>query len=97
MKETIRILIMGIALLSLFACKKKITEQDAQSSLPKEVAEVQDEACSMKPDPGLCKAKLSRYFYNSKTNQCEEFFWGGCGGVVPFETLKECEPCVCKN
>ncbi|MBA4146415.1 MAG: proteinase inhibitor I4 serpin, partial [Cytophaga sp.] len=28
--------------------------------------------------------------------KCKEFIWGGCGGVVPFETLEECKGgCQC--
>jgi hypothetical protein len=34
---------------------------------------------------------FERYYYNFREEKCAPFFWGGCGGVVPFETLKECE------
>lgn len=47
--------------------------------------------CRLTPDPGSCKAYMPRYYYNWSTNSCEEFIWGGCGGVVPFETLEECQ------
>ena len=50
-----------------------------------------DESCSLVPDPGLCQAAFPRYFYNSETEKCTQFLWGGCGGVVPFETLAECK------
>ncbi|MEM6803587.1 MAG: BPTI/Kunitz domain-containing protein [Bacteroidota bacterium] len=87
------LLLLASALICTSACKKKITEQDSQAP-SKEMVEVQEDRCKMKPDPGLCKARISRYFYNPKSKKCEEFFWGGCGGVVPFETLKECESCL---
>jgi hypothetical protein len=44
--------------------------------------------CKLEPDPGLCKAYMPRYYYD---DGCKEFIWGGCGGVVPFETLEECQ------
>lgn len=36
------------------------------------------------------QALLPRAFFNSTTNRCEPFDWGGCGGVVPFKTVEEC-------
>jgi len=47
--------------------------------------------CSLKPDPGTCKAYIIKYFFDQSTGRCEEFIWGGCSGVVPFETLAECQ------
>lgn len=55
------------------------------------------EACNLTPDAGDCLAAIPRYYYNQQTGQCEMFIWGGCGGVVPFETLQECEACECHN
>ena len=50
-----------------------------------------NESCLLVPDPGLCQAAFPRYYYNSETDKCTQFLWGGCGGVVPFETLEECK------
>ncbi len=47
--------------------------------------------CSLKPDPGPCKANMERYFYDDRANKCMVFLWGGCQGTVPFGTMKECE------
>jgi hypothetical protein len=58
------------------------------SPLPREPAETR---CSMKPEPGPCKALFERYFYEEKSKACRPFFWGGCSGAVPFETMAECE------
>ncbi len=55
-------------------------------------------SCSLLPDAGLCKAAFKRYYFDQNEQKCKEFFWGGCGGVVPFETLKACqEQCPCKE
>lgn len=54
-------------------------------------------SCLLDPDPGLCRAIITRYYYDRVSKQCKEFNWGGCGGVVPFETLEECQNCLCTN
>lgn len=52
--------------------------------------------CKLIPDKGTCKAAFIKYFYNPITKKCEEFIWGGCAGVVPFNTLMECRnECGC--
>ena len=53
------------------------------------------DACTLSPDPGMCFAALQMYYFNQETQQCEDFTWGGCGGVVPFESLAECEAALC--
>ena len=50
-----------------------------------------DTRCSMKSKPGPCKALFERYYYEEKNKTCRPFFWGGCNGAVPFETMAECE------
>ncbi|MDO8538277.1 MAG: BPTI/Kunitz domain-containing protein [archaeon] len=47
-------------------------------------------ACNLIPEQGQCQAAFPRYFFNQQTGSCEQFIWGGCGGVVPFETLESC-------
>lgn len=51
--------------------------------------------CHLEPDPGICLAYFPKYYFNRETGHCEEFIWGGCGGVVPFDTLEECQECGC--
>ena len=53
------------------------------------------DACTLSPDPGNCLAAIQMYYFNQETQQCEDFTWGGCGGVVPFESLEECEAALC--
>jgi hypothetical protein len=53
--------------------------------------ELADTRCNMKPEPGPCKALFERYSYDEKSGVCRPFFWGGCNGAVPFETMAECE------
>ena len=44
------------------------------------------QACYYIPNPGVCLAAISKYYYDQEENECLEFTWGGCGGLVPFET-----------
>ena len=46
--------------------------------------------CELEPDPGLCKAYFPKYYFDDETQTCQEFIYGGCGGVVPFDTVEEC-------
>ncbi|MCJ7593155.1 MAG: BPTI/Kunitz domain-containing protein [Desulfobacterales bacterium] len=50
-----------------------------------------DEGCLLSPDPGPCKALFWRYYFDRDKGRCERFIWGGCGGVVPFESLEDCQ------
>lgn len=47
--------------------------------------------CELEPDPGPCFAAIEAYYFNQDSQSCDSFTWGGCGGVVPFETFAECE------
>ena len=47
--------------------------------------------CELKPDPGPCRAAIPKYYFDKKSKECKEFIWGGCNGVVPFNTLNECK------
>nr|XP_046181756.1 tissue factor pathway inhibitor 2-like [Oncorhynchus gorbuscha] len=38
------------------------------------------EVCQLQVDVGPCKVYLQRYYYNTFTQQCEEFIYGGCQG-----------------
>jgi len=54
--------------------------------------------CSLIPDVGPCKARIPKYYFDKTDQKCKEFFWGGCNGVVPFETLTECnKKCPCQG
>lgn len=48
------------------------------------------ERCGLKPEHGPCKAMFERYYFDAATKECKPFYYGGCGGVMPFETQEEC-------
>jgi hypothetical protein len=48
------------------------------------------EKCMLVPVNGECKAMMVKYFFDRKSGRCAQYFYDGCGPVVPFETLGEC-------
>ena len=88
-------IILGFILLSFTACKKQITEKpEGSNSTDSGIVESAKSRCLLSPDPGRCRAAFTRYYYSPKTKKCESFIWGGCDGVVPFETLEDCKICM---
>lgn len=53
-------------------------------------------SCDQYPDPGPCFAAIEIFYFDQETDLCESFIWGGCAGVVPFETLIDCQN-QCQN
>ncbi|VDK57352.1 unnamed protein product [Anisakis simplex] len=46
----------------------------------------------MAADQGACAVRTRRYFYDSSTNRCTEFEYGGCeGNLNNFDTRLKCE------
>jgi hypothetical protein len=60
-------------------------------------AQIIQDPCTLSPDPGPCMAAVPKYYFNQETQQCTMFTWGGCAGIVPFNTLSECEAADCTN
>ena len=50
-----------------------------------------DERCLQTPVNGSCKAMMERFFFDRKTGKCTPYFYDGCGRVVPFVSLEECQ------
>ena len=82
MKKPISILTAVLFILLTFTqCKKEFVKSDR---------------CNLVPEAGNCYAMFSRYYFDTEANECKEFIWGGCDGVVPFDTMEECEnECGC--
>jgi len=67
-----------LILISIIAC-----EPEKPDPLPTK--------CYLKPEVGPCEAAIPVYYYDQKEGECKEFTWGGCQGVVPFETMEACQ------
>ncbi|UYV74464.1 mig-6 [Cordylochernes scorpioides] len=52
----------------------------------------QPQHCGDTPDSGPCRGLFKRYYYNNKTDSCQEFVFGGCGGNRNnFRQLEDCQ------
>ena len=81
-------IVVTVFLLTLTQCKK--------SSFKNEECFRSDD-CNLKGQTGSCYALTPGYYYDKDSKKCVEFLWGGCGGVLPFATMEECEKnCHCK-
>lgn len=47
--------------------------------------------CSLVPNGGICRAMHVKFYFDQEEQKCKRFNWGGCDGIVPFETLEECK------
>ncbi|XP_068189080.1 tissue factor pathway inhibitor 2 [Antennarius striatus] len=55
-------------------------------------ASASKEECLLPSDPGPCRALLPRYFYNTITQKCDKFFYGGClGNANNYRSPEECK------
>jgi len=59
-------------------------------SMREEVA-LDNSRCYLEPDSGTCKAYMPMYYFDLNEGICKQFIYGGCDGVVPFETMEECK------
>lgn len=104
MKKIILTALIGTSLI-LAGCAQQTplqnqnTEQPAlnqnTNSADSEIDQIKSR-CSLEPQSGNCKAYMPKYYFDQNENACKEFVWGGCNGVVPFETLVECQN-ACEN
>ncbi|XP_051566109.1 tissue factor pathway inhibitor-like isoform X2 [Myxocyprinus asiaticus] len=48
--------------------------------------------CHLEDEPGPCRGLVPRYFFDHKSQECKQFFYGGCfGNANNFKTRKECQ------
>ena len=53
--------------------------------------------CDLMPESGPCEAAIEKYFFDAEDQVCKPFIWGGCEGVVPFDTMEDCQQCECRE
>jgi hypothetical protein len=71
----------------IYATDAKVSEDRQKDEVVKDMKK----RCSLKPEKGPCKAIYWKYFFDPESKKCKEFIWGGCDGVVPFETEADCK------
>ncbi|XP_069010945.1 tissue factor pathway inhibitor a [Embiotoca jacksoni] len=53
--------------------------------------------CHLAEAPGPCRGLLMRYFFDGKSQQCKQFFYGGCfGNANNFRIMADCQA-KCQN
>ncbi|XP_073319196.1 tissue factor pathway inhibitor 2 [Pagrus major] len=53
---------------------------------------VKTAVCLLQVDEGPCRGEIERYFYNTITQKCEIFYYGGCqGNANNFKSYQECQ------
>ncbi|WP_460941814.1 BPTI/Kunitz domain-containing protein [Spirosoma daeguense] len=55
------------------------------------------ERCQLQPNAGPCYAAFTKYYYDQSEKRCKTFTYGGCGGVIPFDTMEQCKECECRK
>ena len=54
--------------------------------------------CALIHEVGNCKGSFPRYYFDQTEQKCKVFYWGGCDGLVPFQTLEDCnKKCPCQG
>ncbi|XP_039770467.1 tissue factor pathway inhibitor-like [Ornithorhynchus anatinus] len=65
---------------TLDECKKACDDSETSSSI-----------CQLSYSVGLCKARIPQYHFDSNTQQCKRFYYGGCqGNENRFSIKAEC-------
>jgi hypothetical protein len=82
-----RKLVCLLSILFFTGCADQVTPEREESQL------TTTSRCGLVPETGPCKAAFKKYYFDKIEKKCKEFTWGGCGGVVPFNTLEECKSC----
>ncbi|XP_041663351.1 tissue factor pathway inhibitor a [Cheilinus undulatus] len=53
--------------------------------------------CHLPEAPGPCRGLVTRYFFDTKSQQCKHFFYGGCfGNANNFRSMAQCQE-KCQN
>jgi hypothetical protein len=47
-------------------------------------------ACVAKAKPGNCGGSVPKVYFDYRDNRCKTFYWSGCGGFVPYQTMEAC-------
>ena len=49
------------------------------------------QSCYFTPNTGECDAAFQKYYFDQEEQECMTFTWGGCWGLVPYDTMEDCE------
>ncbi|XP_049527513.1 papilin [Dermacentor silvarum] len=70
----------------------KVGYEDVTERLMQLATPLKNHTCYLPKDSGPCFGYFPRYYYNTTTNSCEQFIYGGCrGNPNNFDTLEKCQ------
>jgi hypothetical protein len=73
-------------------------EEEEEEEEEEEPVEEEVDVCSQPRETGRCRARFDRFYYNSKTGDCEAFTYGGCeGNGNNFQTIQLCRQKCLEN
>lgn len=82
-----KLLLALVMTLGLVAC---VSTTSNPSTNP--IVKPQPAICQLPAETGLCRAAHQRYFFNTQTNRCEIFTYGGCrGNANNFMSQQQCQ------
>lgn len=56
------------------------------------------DVCGLPKQPGMCMGYFQKWFYSTKTGECEFFIYGGCqGNANNFDSEDECKEACSGN
>lgn len=56
------------------------------------------DVCGLPKQPGMCMGYFQKWFYSTKTGECEFFIYGGCqGNANNFDSEEECKEACSGN
>ncbi len=85
--QPVRLQSAGADMGRIYATDAKVSEDSQKDEVIKDMKA----RCSLKPESGPCKALYRKYYFDSESKKCKNFGWGGCDGVVPFDSGEDCK------
>ncbi|XP_048477814.1 carboxypeptidase inhibitor SmCI-like, partial [Plutella xylostella] len=69
-----------------------VTETQCKDTCSSKPFAKSNPTCFLPPEPGRCKARKRRYYFDPTTGSCSSFNYGGCGGNGNrFKTINHCK------
>uniref|UniRef100_A0A224Y4T0 Pancreatic trypsin inhibitor n=1 Tax=Rhipicephalus zambeziensis TaxID=60191 RepID=A0A224Y4T0_9ACAR len=83
------LVLLVLSVIGAYAAVIDVGRLQARAGLP--ASNGTPEFCTLPPDDGPCRAIIPVFYFDSITNSCSTFIYGGCqGNANNFDTKEEC-------